>query len=203
MIEDRVVSRAVAERSQPEVLIHQVRGIEAWIRNHRQTDLRLDDALSREARLDLARRRDVVERQRQALIDWTARQLRTSDELVRSVATPRVVVVHRNDWFKSKLREGFGTGITVVADLDNGADAVGVVVAEQPDVLLVEDRLLMLPGLEVIRTVRCYAPGTVIVAQVANEEEAAPFLEAGAAKAYSRRVPPADIAAELRALLVG
>ncbi|MCU1592912.1 MAG: DNA-binding response regulator [Frankiales bacterium] len=198
MIEDRVRPLAVP-RTETGVLLDQLRGIEAWTCRHRPSELDLDAATTREDRLDLARRRDVVERQRQALQDWTAQQLRMSGDVHRT-APLRAVIVHRSPWFRAKvaleLQHG---GVAVIAQLENGAEAVGVVVAEQPDVVLVEDKLPMINGLEVTKAVRAYAPRAVVVAQVTNEWETAPFLEAGAATAYPRRTPPADIAADLRA----
>lgn len=184
------------------MLLDQLRGIDAWTRSHRPVDLLDVTRLTREARLDLSRRQDVVERERQALLDWTARQLQDSDRLLRLGGVLRAVIVHRNGWFKSKVTSGLEDGgISVVADLENGADAVGVVVAEQPEVLLVEDRLPMVIGLDVTRAARLYSPSTVVVAQVANDWEIGPFLEAGATTTYTRRIPPADIAADLRAFL--
>ena len=201
-IEDSVRPQFALVRSETEVLLDQLRGIEAWTRKHRPTHLLLDAALSREARSDIARRQEVVERERQALTDWTAHQLRENTHPLRSFAVPRAVIVHRNAWFKGKLTTGLAAGgITVVADLENGADGVGVVVAEQPDLLLLEHKLPMVTGLDVTRAVRCYAPSTVVVAQVTDEWEVGPFLEAGATTAYTRRIPPADIVADVCALL--
>lgn len=203
MIEVRPSAPTVPARSGADVVLEQLSGIAAWARDHRPTALVVDALVSREARLDLARRRDVVERQRQALIDWTARQLLESDHVLCSLAVRRAVVVHRNDWFKGKVAAGLeADGISVVAALENGAEAVGVVVAEQPDVLLLENKLPMLPGLEVTRAVRRYSPRTAVVAQVESDMEIGPFLDAGAITAYPRRVPPADIVAAVRQYLV-
>ncbi len=91
--------------------------------------------------------------------------------------------------------------IEVVAKLTNGAEAVGAVVAEQPDLLLVEDSLPMMSGEDVVREVRTFAPPTRIGAQVAYDDRIAAMLEAGAHSACTRRVPPADVAAALAQLL--
>jgi DNA-binding NarL/FixJ family response regulator len=91
--------------------------------------------------------------------------------------------------------------IAVVARLTNGAEAVGAVVAEQPDLLLVEDSLPMMSGEDVVREVRTFAPLTRIGAQVAHDDRIAAMLDAGAHSAYTRRVPPADVAAALVGLL--
>jgi DNA-binding NarL/FixJ family response regulator len=109
------------------------------------------------------------------------------------------VLVHRREWVRDKVADGLERGgVRVVALLDNGADAVGVAVVEQPDLLLVEDALPMCTGSEVIREVRTFSARTRIAAQVAGDVGLASVLEAGAEAAFTRRVPPADIA---RALL--
>ncbi|HUR13310.1 MAG TPA: hypothetical protein VM097_02325 [Mycobacteriales bacterium] len=193
---------SVSTRSETDVLLDQLHGIASWMAEHPVTALLVDAAVTREARLDLVRHRDVVERQRQALRARTARQLQDSDRVLRLTAVRRVVIAHRNEWFRGKVAAGLqAVGVDVVADVDNGADAVGLVIAEQPDLLLVEDKLLMLNGLDVTRAARRYAARTVVVAQVVDDAEIGSFLEAGATTAYPRRTPPADVAEDLRALL--
>lgn len=194
----------VPPRTEVDVLLDQLRGIVAWTSSHPPAALAPVAGESREARLSQARYRDVVERQRQGLIDWTTHQLRTSAHLLRSTAAARVVVVHRSQWFKGKVTTALEAhGISVVADLENGAEAIGVVTAEQPDVLLVEGKLPMASGLDVTRAARRFAPSTVVLAQVESEADIVPILDAGARTAYTRRVPPADVAADLVRLFAG
>ncbi len=85
----------------------------------------------------------------------------------------------------------------LAADLENGADALGVVVAEQPDFLILDDKLPMFSGLEVTKAVARFAPRTVVLVQVADHWEVGPFLDAGATTVYTRRTSPADIAADV------
>ncbi|MCW2608407.1 MAG: hypothetical protein JWO60_3100, partial [Frankiales bacterium] len=69
-------------RTDVELALDQLRGIEAWTAAHRCP---LDEpraVVSREERLDLARRRDIVDRQRRALHEWTAQQLQHSGALL-------------------------------------------------------------------------------------------------------------------------
>ena len=202
--EEPVRPTALPALSECDLLLEQLRAVEAWTRAHRPSDLDLDAAASRESRLDLARQRDVVERQRQALVDWTTRQLRASDHQLRSAVAVRAVVVHRNEWFKAKIASGLeDAGLAVVASLENGAEAAGVVIAEQPDAVVLESKLPMLTGIDLTRTIRRYAPRTTVLAQVERDGDVGAFLEAGARTAYARRVPPADIVADLRTLLAG
>jgi CheY-like chemotaxis protein len=176
-------------------LLDQLTAIDAWIGTRRATEEWAAEPVSRELRLDRARRLDVVRRQHRALLQATERQQQEEDGFLRLAPAPRAVVVHRNDWFKDKVCTRLrAAGVEVVAELSNGADAVGVVVAEQPDVLLVEDKLPMLSGLDVLREVRRFAPSTRVVAQVADDGQIGAFLEVGACTAFTRRIPPADIA---------
>lgn len=189
-------------RSDVDVLLDQVRGVEAWTAAHRQPAAGQDAATSREALLDVRRRRDVVTRSRHALVGWTARQLEDSDRLLRSSAATRAVVAHRNARFRDEVVTGLqAEGVAVVADLDNGAEALGVVVAEQPDLLLLEHKLPMVGGPALVREVCLYAPRTVVVVQVEQDREIGPLLEAGARSVFTRRTRAAALAeASLSAL---
>lgn len=195
LVARRPAPAPVARRSTAELVIAQVRAIDAWNRDGRATTAALSSCSSRELRLDAARLSDVRRRQQQALVGWTERQLQDSGTPMPAVAAPRAVIVHRNDWFTSKLATALADGgVRVVATLDNGADAVGITVAEQPDLLLVEDRLPMMTGEQVVRQALTYAPGIVVAAQVGYESEIPALLEAGARSVFPRQVPPADVA---------
>lgn len=185
-----------------DLVARQLAGIDAWhVRQRTVARTREVSQRSREQRLDLSRRMDVVREQQKAIIGSTQRHLEAGHAALCS-ARPRAVVAHRNGWFTSKvvisLREA---GVEVIAQTDNGAEAVGLVVAEQPELLLVEDALAMLPGVAVVREVRECAPLTAVAAQVAAESGIGEMLEAGARAAYARRVPPLDVAQGLVALL--
>jgi CheY-like chemotaxis protein len=193
-------------RDDSELLRSQLAAIEAWNASRRAIEkseaAAMERARSREMRLDLARRTDVVRRQHEALIARTDEQLRGSARVVSAGGPPRAIVVHRNDWFKDKVIAGLlDGGVEVVARLENGADAVGVAVAEQPDLLLVEDKLPMIGGEDVVRQVLQFAPDTIAAAQVSVDEEIAVFLDAGARTAFTRRVPPGDVAREMCAMV--
>jgi two-component system response regulator RegX3 len=88
-------------------------------------------------------------------------------------------------------------GTTVLGVLDDGAAAVGWAVADQPDLLLLEEMLPTVPGREVVRRVREFSPSTVVAVQVGYADDVRPMLEAGAHLAVPRRVPPAELAATL------
>jgi CheY-like chemotaxis protein len=157
--------------------------------------------MSREQRLDAHRRLDVVRRQHHALVSATQESLdRSGFPLYRP--GPRVLVVHRNEWLRRRVAEELAElGIKVVAQLDNGADGVGALVAEQPDLLLVEDALPQVTGMQMLAATRRYAPHTRTAMQVPYDDGLAPALDAGAAAVFTRRTPPADIALQLARLV--
>ena len=191
-------------RSDLELAQQQLAAIERWhaARRTAQEAAQLT-AASREARMDLARRLDVIRAEHRAIVERTEAHLRRSVELLQSSAPRRAVVVHRNSWFTDTVvGDLLSRSIQVVATLTNGAEAVGTVVAEQPDLLLVEDSLPMMSGEDVVREVRDFSPLTRIAAQVAYDDRIAALLDAGAHAAYTRRVPPRDVAQGLADMLV-
>jgi CheY-like chemotaxis protein len=201
---------AVAQQWRPrpvvEVIEDQLRGIDAWNRVRRAREQAEQAAQaaqhSREMRMDLARRMDVIRHQQAALVARTEEQLQASGSLLRERGPARAIVVHRNEWFTERVvGELRRAGLDVVARLENGADAVGVAIAEQPDLMLVEDKLPMISGEDVIREVLRYAPFTIIGAQVSADDGLGAVLEAGAHTAFTRRVPPLEVARELSQLV--
>lgn len=157
---------------------------------------------SREMRMDASRRLEVLLREHEALVARSHQQLLASAGLLRTTARRRAVLAHRNAWFASKVSQALQDhGISIVATLDNGADVVGLAIAEQPDLVLVEDTLAMVPGEQVVRSVREFCPGTLVAAQVAYGDRVGALLEAGATPVFTRQVPPADVAVRLRELV--
>lgn len=184
-------------------MCRQLEAVEAWHQARRATEAAAERrTASREARMDLARRRDVLREQHRAIVARTEEQLARGVRLLPRQVPLRAVLVHRNAWFVGKLTAELAQrGIEVVGAPENGAEGTGVVVVEQPDLLLVEDTLPMVSGVEVARETRRFAPDAVAVAQVAYEERVPHLLEAGAQAAYTRRMPPGDVAQDLLGLL--
>ena len=69
------------------------------------------------------------------------------------------------------------------------------------DLVVVQDLLPLLPGLQVVRQARRYAPIALIAAHLLDSRQAQPFLSAGADVAFSRLDRPGEIAEQLVALL--
>ncbi|HVM28947.1 MAG TPA: hypothetical protein VM433_14915 [Mycobacteriales bacterium] len=190
-------------RTEAELARMQLDALDRWNRARRTAeDASRPGRPSREMRMDLSRRLEVLRAQHEAIVARADRHLEDSVHLLGRRAPCRAVLVHRNEWFTGKVADALSArGVQVVAALDNGAEAVGVVVAEQPDLLLVEETLPMLPGEEVVREARRYAPTTLIGAQVDYQDRIPALLDAGALTAFTRRVPPADVAQGLLELL--
>lgn len=189
-------------RSDLALLQDQLDGLSAWHHFVRDREF-LDEEgrVTREMRLDAQRRLQALRRANQALLARTDDTVRETHPVLGESA-PRAVVVHRQGWVRGRVSaELEACGVEVVAQLEDGADALGVVVADQPDLALVEDALPSIPGLEVIRQARRLAPHTLMAAQVGYNDDVARMLEAGASAAFARRVPPGEVAAGLARLV--
>ena len=186
-------------RSELDLAAEQLRAIASFTAAQRSAqDAAAAAARSREMRMDNTRALEVLRREHEALVARAHEQLRLSGELLHSTSARRVILAHRNAWFLDKLSDLLEpAGWRVVARMDNGADAVGAAVAEQPDLLLVEDTLAMVPGEQVVRDVLQYCPRTLVIAQVAYSDRVGALLDAGASEVFTRKVPPAAVAARL------
>lgn len=108
------------------------------------------------------------------------------------------MVAHRNEWMRGRLAaELDARGVGVVATVGDGAHALGTVVVEQPDLLLVEDLLPTLSGAEVLGRARRLAPSMLAAAQTADQPRVPTLVRAGARVVFTRQVPPATVVEEL------
>ncbi|MCW2679996.1 MAG: LuxR family transcriptional regulator [Frankiales bacterium] len=193
-------------RTQLDLVTAQLAAIDAWNDARRASEAAAESStLTREMRLDLSRRTEASRREQQALQARTERQLREAGDVLPVRVPTRAVLAHRNAW----LREGVAKrldahGVAVVGLFDDGAEAAGTVVAEQPDLVLLEDRLPTLSGIEVVRRVRTYAPEAIVGAQCLDGDGIRALVDAGAQAVFTRRIPPQDIADQLlECLLAG
>lgn len=190
-------------RSELELMAQQVQAIDRFNRARRLREQTLAaTARTRELRMDASRSLAVLRREHAALIARSHEQLRASGAVLTGQAQRRVVLAHRSAWFLGAVeRELLGTDVAVVARLDNGADVIGLVVAEQPDLVLVEDALAMARADDVLRAAREFAPDTLVGVQGVENGRAGPLLEAGAVAVFDRRVRPREVAGRLLELL--
>lgn len=190
-------------RSEVELAAQQLRAIDRFNTSRRLAERAAAVAArSREMRMDATRRLEVLRREHAAVVARAHEQLRLSGDLLCATAARRVVLAHRNEWFLGKVSRALeDEGLQVVARVDNGADAVGVIVCEQPDLVLVEESLAMVPGEEVVRAVRELSPQTLVAAQVQHADRTAALREAGACLVFPRSLGPVDVAIGLASLL--
>jgi CheY-like chemotaxis protein len=157
------------------------------------------ETTSREERMDAQRRLEALHRTQEALV---ARTRDHADPQAPPSDRPRAVLVHRNAWLRDKLTLQLAElGVHVLAEAEDGAEGLGIAIAEQPDIVLLEDRLPSLPAVELVAALREYVEGALVAAHVEHQEDVAALVEAGADAVFSRRVPPAVMADELAALL--
>lgn len=156
-------------------LERRVRALDAWnsYRLDREHHL-IGKQLSRDAQM-LARFELVsLEQTHAAVLDHVRRVTTLSLE-----PSPTVVIAHRSQWFAARVRQSLeGEGLIVVECTHNGAEALGAVIAEQPDYVLVSDRLVMMPAERLLAETSRYSPHTEHVVH-AEEGAAAPFRNAG------------------------
>ncbi len=188
------------------LVARQVEAIDAWnlAREQRQDLHKAAQGLTREDRLNAARRLDVLWRVQQAILARAAEFLAREPEPLAWPLPRRAVIAHRQEWFVNQLSAALSEhAIRVVAATDNGADALGFVIAEQPDLLFVEDKLAMFTGLELTAETHLFAANTIVAAQASNNDDVARMLDAEARHAFARQVPPADIADALAEIVSG
>jgi CheY-like chemotaxis protein len=190
-------------QSHVDLMRSQIEAIDAWHRARRIAEAAAEAASStRESRLDLNRRLEARRREQQALLARAADQLRRSGGVLAGQLRPRAVLAHRSAWLRDAVAARLrAEGIEIVGLFDDGADCAGTVVVEQPDLLLVEDRLPTLTGLEVVMRAREFAPRTVVAAQALDSGSVAALFHAGAQAVFTRRVPPAEMVEQLLACL--
>ncbi|MBW8801467.1 MAG: hypothetical protein JF597_50390 [Streptomyces sp.] len=174
-----------------------MRAWHAAFRRHLEQDQRTAVEATREMRLDARRRVEALQRTQRALQDRADRSVQESHAILHA-RPARAMLVHRNEWLRTKLSVGLQIeGLEVLGEFADGADGLGSAIAEQPDLLVVEDRLPSVSGLELVRQAQHYLPRALVAAQVEDERGIAPMLEAGARAVFSRRVPPALLAQQI------
>lgn len=177
-----------------ELLIAQVRAIDGWNSDCRAADADARAVTGCEITTETPPRLEVRNRSQQALVARAAEHLAATGDVLLQSAPRCAVVVHREPW----VRDGLATRLTERGVdsvlLDDGADAVGAVVIEQPDLLVVEDQLPSLPGHEVIRHTRRFSPRTLVAAQTSNAAVRACGAQVGADACFTHVILPHDLA---------
>lgn len=184
----------------PLVLLQaQLEGMELWHVARRSAEESLArPQLSREARLDVARRLEVRRREFDALVGSIDAAMADRPRPLPAELQPRAVVAHRQPWLADKLAaELSDRGMDVVHVGDNGADVVGACVAEQPGLVVVHELLGMRTGGEVVHEIRQFCPHSLIAGYVSRGSAVAALLEAGATCVFTQRMPLGDVVDQL------
>lgn len=160
------------------------------------------ETMSREDRLAADRRSAVLERAHSAVLARADAALDRDPAPMLSHGRLRAVIAHRHPWIADELRTALvSKGVLVLATSDNGAEALGSVVAEQPDLLVAGDVLAMMSFAELLAETARVAPHTARAAHVDDGAGVGVALEAGAQSVFVRQLPADDIADGLVLLL--
>lgn len=179
-------------------LARQLEGIDAWNAARRVREALLTAGpVTRNERMDRTRRLEALQRTQQVI------QARAAAELARGHsplldAQVTAVIAHRHAWFSGGLAARLEAhGVLVLACTDNGADALGAVIAEQPDIVLSGDRLAMVSGQVLLDETGLFSPRT---RRALQSDDVAPSVELRPSPhAVFTRRRPADVADDLAA----
>lgn len=181
-------------------IVRQVEAVDAWVAARRRREMALlAPPMTRDERMDAAREVEALRRTHDTIKGRCAGGLGAEPGPMQ-VPGLTAVVAHRHAWFVDKIALLLGgNGVVVIACTDNGAEALGAVVAEQPDIVLVGGRLAMMHGRELLGEARLHAPLALLAAQASDEQEA-DVLRGAADSVFLRHHPPAAVADALVAL---
>lgn len=185
------------------LLRRQLTALDAWNEGRRQPDRgRTSESMSRAERLVAHRKAAAFERAHAAVLARADAALDRDPAPMPSSAALRAVIAHRHPWMADRLSTALAAkDVLVLACSGNGAEALGIVVAEQPDLLVAGDVLAMMSSAELLAKTKRYAPCTARAAHVADSAGVGAALEAGAQSVFVRQMPPDDVAASLLLLL--
>jgi CheY-like chemotaxis protein len=183
---------ALPVRNEKSLREQQERALAAWCSElARRLSVDPTAAGDREMQMDARRQLAGWQRTRVAMQACLARRRRA---WTSCTPEPRAVLVHRNPWMRSQLsKELVRRGLRVIGEAEDGAVAVALAIVEQPDLLVLEDRLPWVSPLDVVEVVHHFAPGTAIAVQLEDTADAPEMLEVGATAVFSRDVKPDEV----------
>jgi NarL family two-component system response regulator LiaR len=118
----------------------------------------------------------------------------------------RVVVVDDDERLRSELRAALqDAGLTVIAEADNGRDAIDLAAHFRPDVMIMDIVMANIDGLSATRQIVARAPSVRILLLTASDDVDLGMvgLRAGAAGHQVKGVPVAQIVASVTAMAAG
>ena len=184
-------------RTPLELLEARRHAVDAWGRARRAVEAMVQTC---RPGAELQRLQDARRREERALLDRVERVLRRGEEL--APLPVRAVLAHRDQGLVGQVaRRLTAAGVQVVGAFSDGADAAGTIVAEQPDLVLVQDALPTMSGLDVLDRVRTFCPDAVLGAQVSDHGGIGAYVDAGARAVFTRRIMADEVAERLLACL--
>lgn len=155
-----------------EILLRQLEALDTWNAARHQRERMISSGVrSREAQVDAARRMHVLNHAHQALLERTGEFLTGASGPLAASAAHRAVIAHRHEWLVTKMSDALRSrGVFVVGVTDSGAEALGLTVAEQPELLFTGDRLTMMTPGELLAEVTLFSPRTLLAVQVAHSD---------------------------------
>jgi hypothetical protein len=172
-----------------ERLVRQLHALDAWNAFRQQRERQLTAAeLSRDERMFARFEIESMLRTHAAVLHRVTLALASAGDAATS-PSPTAVIAHRSQWFGDRVRRAVeASGTRVLECTDNGAEALGVVIAEQPDCVFASDRLAMVSGEQLVAQTTCYSPLTQLFVHAEQDPEA-PFQRAGCVVLTSRHRP--------------
>lgn len=185
------------------LLFRQVEALDAWnAARHQRERVLLDGVVSREVRLDVVRRLQLLNRAHGAVLERAAESLQRESLPWAIRGAPRAVIAHRHEWLAGSLSDALEErGVVVVAVTGDGAEALGLTVAEQPELLVVGQPLVGMTPAELLAEARLFAPSTVLAARVVHGGGVGEMLDAGAHHVVTQSIRPRDVAETFASLV--
>ena len=122
------------------------------------------------------------------------------------IAPPRVVVVDDDDVLRSRLRQALqDAGVIVIAEADNGRDAIDLAAHFRPDVVVMDVVMANVDGLSATRAIAERAPEVRVLLLTGSSdlEIGMVGLRAGAAGHQVKGAPVEDLVAAVRRIADG
>jgi two-component system, NarL family, response regulator LiaR len=118
----------------------------------------------------------------------------------------RVVVVDDDDQLRGRLKAALqDAGLTVIAEADNGRDAIELAAHYKPDVMIMDIVMANIDGLSATRQIVARAPSVRILLLTGSDDVDLGMvgLRAGAAGHQVKGVPPEEVVAAVRRMAAG
>ncbi len=127
--------------------------------------------------------------------------------VARTTRVIRILVVDDHPVVRAGLASMLSTiaGLAVCGAASSGEEALKLIDAEQPDVLLLDLRMPGMTGIELLRAIRAlpFPPRALVLTSYESDEEIYRAIEAGAHGYLLKSTPQAEIVAAIRAVHSG